>query len=71
MHSNCIIYRYDFDEFCWKKVMRKECCFVSVSQVAESEQSTFTDLVKQLTFNCISDLQKARFDSLISLSSGG
>jgi len=32
------------------------CCW----QVAESEQSTFTDLVKQLTANCISDLQKAR-----------
>lgn len=31
-----------------------------VFQVAESEQSTFTDLVKQLTANCISDLQKAR-----------
>jgi len=32
-------------------------------QVAESEQSTFTDLVKQLTANCISDLQKARSDT--------
>jgi hypothetical protein len=31
-----------------------------VFAVAESEQSTFTDLVKQLTMNCLSDLQKAR-----------
>ena len=29
-------------------------------QVAESDQATFTDLVRELTQNCVSDLEKAR-----------
>ena len=32
-----------------------------VIKVAEQEQSSFTELVRQLTAHCITDLQKARY----------
>ena len=34
-------------------------------QVAEADQATFTDLVRELTQHCVTDLEKARYEIMI------
>ena len=38
-------------------------------QVAEKDHVTFTELVGELTLNCVSDLEKARYEAPLMLSS--
>ena len=41
-------------------IFNESCSCELILQVAAKEQTTFTDLVAELTQNCASDLEKAR-----------